>query len=145
MVIYKYLYNILNFVSWPIKSKIFTVWLFKKKFANIGLKHFLHPFLYAIHLRSIYSMPYTVQGTWLRLKTWIMQGTFFKGVHNFIRKAGTWTQIARTQSWVKEESWERGDRLRTVIFQKRIVNTELGKLEDSHQRSWDWIWARKDG
>ena len=33
-------------------------------------------------------MSFIVQGTWLRLKTWIMQRTFFKGVHNLSRKLG---------------------------------------------------------
>lgn len=32
--LYKYLYNSLNFVSWAIKSNIFTVLLLKTKFTN---------------------------------------------------------------------------------------------------------------
>ena len=32
--LYKYLYNILDFASWFVKSKIFTVWLYTEKFAD---------------------------------------------------------------------------------------------------------------
>lgn len=64
--LYKYPHNIVKFVSWPIKSKIFTFWLIKNFFFTYSvLKHFLHSCLYTIHLTNIYLIPYIVQGTWL--------------------------------------------------------------------------------
>lgn len=38
---------------------------------------------------------------------------------------------------MKEDSWERGNRLRTIIFQKIMTDFELDKLRESPWRKWD--------
>ena len=71
--LYKYLYNILDFASWFVKSKIFTVWLYTEKFADTCSKQlsylkedFLNaPFILLLHCLKFIKWLYFV----LKIKT----------------------------------------------------------------------------